>query len=255
MELEAGQRVVLHGLKGAAELNGREGVLRGAADAATGRWEVCLARRGAEGAKAVRVKAANLRPAAGEGQLGQGQQAQAPAPPAAASAAALGAAPAAAGNGAAPAGFRPTALAARPGKFKASYDWRAVLEGQELPRGMEVLASLGGDTPMIARIPTKWRLEVDCGAGATALRMDVRGGNGRPVDGGEWTTVGDVQAALRAHLGRGGGAGGATERAGEGWPALLVDGRRVADSALSIVAAQLFGAKVSCAIHVDESMD
>ena len=76
MELEAGQRVVLHGLKGAAELNGREGVLRGAADAATGRWEVCLARRGAEGAKAVRVKAANLRPAAGEGQLGQGHLGQ-----------------------------------------------------------------------------------------------------------------------------------------------------------------------------------
>ena len=86
-ELEAGQRVVLHGLKRAAELNGREGVLRGTADAATGRWEVRLARRGAEEeeAKAVRVKAANLRPTAVEGQ-GRGRQAREPAPPAAASA-------------------------------------------------------------------------------------------------------------------------------------------------------------------------
>ena len=112
--------------------------------------------------------------------------------------------------------------------------------GQELPRGMEVLASLGGaDTPSIARIPTRWRLEVAAPASsaAAALRMDVTGGNGK----GEWTTVGDIQEALRAHLGRADGGG-------RGWPALLVDGKRVADPALTIVAAQLFGAKVACCI-------
>jgi len=137
-------------------------------------------------------------------------------------------------------------MSARPGKFKASYDWREVLEGQELPRGMEVLASLGeADTLSIARIPTRWRLEVAAPASsaAAALRMDVTGGNGK----GEWTTVGDIQEALRAHLGRADGGG-------RGWPALLVDGKRVVDPALTVVAAQLFGAKVACCcIDEDDS--
>ena len=70
--LEAGQRVVLYGLKRAVQLNGREGVLHGAADTATGRWEVRLVSSGAEEAKAVRVKAANLRPTTAGGGQGQG---------------------------------------------------------------------------------------------------------------------------------------------------------------------------------------
>jgi hypothetical protein len=57
---------MLKGLKGAAELNGRIGVVEGAEDSATGRWMVNLSPRGDEAAKSIKVKAANLEAAKSE---------------------------------------------------------------------------------------------------------------------------------------------------------------------------------------------
>ena len=91
---------------------------------------------------------------------------------------------------------RPAAMTGRPGDFMVGYDWREVLPGQAVPRGLEILASLGeGDGPALARIPSKWRLEVEVrekGAlarlepppPAARFRMDVgrvsgHGGGGR----------------------------------------------------------------------------
>ena len=53
-------------------------------------------------------------------------------------------------------------MTARPGDYKAGYDWRAVYPGQQLPRGLEIFASLSGkeDEPTLARIPSKWKLTV-----------------------------------------------------------------------------------------------
>lgn len=200
----AGCRVALHGLKGAPELNGREGIVNGSIDSATGRYEVQLeAGRGTDvPARTVSVKPANLKPA------------------------------------------RPSALCGRPGAFRASYDWREVLPDQVLPRGLEVLGSVDEhDTrPTIARIPATWKLEVAvaaAGSGASQdgvpppLRMDV----------GARTTLGEIQAALRKHLQCPDRVAAA---AGEGWPALLVDGTRCADPSTTVAYAQLFGARVAC---------
>ena len=55
-----GQRVILHGLKGAAELNGRLGMVTGPIDTSSGRFEVVLEPRGAEGERICHVKPANL---------------------------------------------------------------------------------------------------------------------------------------------------------------------------------------------------
>ena len=112
--------------------------------------------------------------------------------------------------------FRPTALSARPGVFKASYDWREVAEGQELPAGMEIMSSLEEDVPTIARIPHKWKLEVAVtgprgtnSAGYDAFRMEVHG------DGtGAGTTIAEIQAALRDSY-------RPDKRAVAGWPARM----------------------------------
>lgn len=198
-----GRLVALQGLKGAMELNGREGVVHGSIDTVTSRYEVHLTARGQEHpARIVRVKVANLRPR------------------------------------------RPTALSARPGAFKASYDWREVMEGQDLPRGLEVISSLDKGVPAIARISCKWRLTVtilDKGDGETnpiaPFRMDVWG------DGtGKGTMVGQIQAALRAHFDR----SNQTEEGEAGWPVLFVNGVRLEDPGLTIVTARMFGATVTC---------
>ena len=121
--------VSLHSL-GAAELNGREGLVIGAMNVQTGRYEVRLDARGpTQPARTCAVKGFNMRAA------------------------------------------RPTALSARPGAFKASYDWREVAEGQDLPRGLDILASLEG-LPTLARIPPRWTMEVAI-TSRTPLRVEV----------------------------------------------------------------------------------
>ena len=72
-------------------------------------------------------------------------------------------------------------MTARPGDYKAGYDWRAVYPGQQLPRGLEIFASLSGkeDEPTLARIPPKWKLTVavrgaaDDSAAVAHVRLDV----------------------------------------------------------------------------------
>jgi hypothetical protein len=214
----AGKRVELHGLKGAAEFNGREGVVKGPMDSTSLRYEVLLDPLKAEEEPAVvKVKAANLKPEetleAGRKVTIQGLVSKAEL------------------NGCKGVvesfdktkgrynvkvdstgqvlalkisnldaqAFRPTALSARPGKYKASYDWREVMEGQELPPGMEMMCSLEEDVPNIARIPHKWKLEVRVtgpdGSNSAAhdpFRMDVHG------DGtGAGTSIGEIQETLR----------------------------------------------------------
>lgn len=198
-----GKRVALHGLKGAADLNYREGVVRGAIDSATGRYTVELeaVRETNAPARTVTVKPINLKPA------------------------------------------RPSALVGRPGEFRSSYDWREVLPGQTLPRGLEILSSVDENDkrPTIARIPPRWKLEVAIKTGVESsdtnaqapLRMEVEAR----------TTIGEIQEALRRHL-------QCLERvattAGEGCPALFVDGERVVDPSVNVAHAQLFGKKVVC---------
>ena len=205
---------MLRGLVGSAALNGREGVVQGAPDPATGRVLVALEARGGEPARTLRVKRENATLSAA---------APAPAPAAAALP----------GAAAAERPWRPTALSARPGPFKASYDWREVMpDGQAIPPGLEVLSSLEPGVPTVARIPAKWMLDVALGGGRAPVRVEV----------GPRTTLGEVQAAVRArHPELGGGAAD-----GEGAPALFVDGRRLADPKETVARAQLFGAKVRC---------
>ena len=212
-----GDRVVLRGLVGSAALNGREGVVQGAPDPATGRVLVALEARGGEPARTLRVKCENA-------SLAAAAAAPAPAP-----------APALPGGGAAAERpWRPTALSARPGPFKASYDWREVMpDGQAIPPGLEVLSSLEPGVPTVARIPAKWMLDVAVGGGRAPVRLEV----------GPRTTLGEVRAAVRARYSDLGGAAAD----GEGAPALFVDGRRCsADPKETVARAQLFGAKVRC---------
>lgn len=167
--LNQGKRVVLQGLLAAAHLNGREGVvISDQIIKASGRYEVQLSSLSddADGGgeiKSVKVKPANLMPLEGASD-----------DDAAADAAPL----ALAETAAAPTNkkYRPKAyLSARPGAYKASYDWRAVLPDQPIPRGMEVLMALTtsdsstnsditnndkDDEPTLARIPRSWKLDV-----------------------------------------------------------------------------------------------
>ncbi|GMI14073.1 hypothetical protein TrLO_g2130 [Triparma laevis f. longispina] len=55
---------------------------------------------------------------------------------------------------------RPAAMTGRPGKFKFGWDWREVLPGQDLPPGLEIMASFEEGVPTIARIPRKWYVDV-----------------------------------------------------------------------------------------------
>ena len=107
----------MHGLVGAAEMNGRTGVVVGVMDSESRRYDVHVdLLKGEYQERVLKVKAANLKlptPVSSNGQET----------------------------------WRPTALTARPGKFRASYDWREVSHGQSLPRGMEVGATLDSLTP------------------------------------------------------------------------------------------------------------
>jgi len=160
-EAWSGKRVKLHGLVGAAELNGRHGLVLGPGGS-SGRWEVKLeaAGRGQE-ERTLSVKSANLAPAPAK--VG---------PTESATGAATGD-----GDTAPSRRPRPTAMSARPGEFLAGYDWREVLPNQALPRGLEIIASLeghdggGAKLPTLARIPSKWRLEVAVVAQATPQKL------------------------------------------------------------------------------------
>jgi len=205
--------VVLHGLVGAAALNGREGVVK-AHDSSTGRYEVHLAGSDTGPEKTIKVKESNLK-------LGT-EQIAAVAPPQTSKQR-----------------QRPSALKAYPGEYMAGYDWREVMpEGQTIPKGLEVIMSVGDDDlPTLARIPPKWRLEitVEGGSNCEPLRMDV----------GKNTTLGEIQSALlemHPHL----EATAAAAADGEGCPALHVNEKRWADPAITVARAKMFGAKVSC---------
>ena len=68
------------------------------------------------------------------------------------------------------------------------------------PRGLEILASLGdGNGPALARIPPKWRLEVEVREkGALAWLEQLLSAARFRMDVGRATTVGDVCKALRS---------------------------------------------------------
>ncbi|GMH94769.1 hypothetical protein TrVE_jg11076 [Triparma verrucosa] len=55
---------------------------------------------------------------------------------------------------------RPAAMTGRSGSFKVGWDWREVLPNQDLPPGLEVMASFEEGVPTIARIPRKWYCDV-----------------------------------------------------------------------------------------------
>eukprot|EP00931_Biecheleriopsis_adriatica_P012026 TRINITY_DN113126_c0_g1_i1.p1 TRINITY_DN113126_c0_g1~~TRINITY_DN113126_c0_g1_i1.p1 ORF type:complete len:224 (-),score=25.76 TRINITY_DN113126_c0_g1_i1:175-846(-) len=203
----AGCRVALHGLKAAPELNHREGLVHGSLNSETGRYEVHLDACRSGSAPARTV---TVKP-----------------------------------SNLKPA--RPSALVGRPGAFRASYDWREVLPEQTLPRGLEVLSSVDEhDTrPTIARIPPSWKLDVVISDGCGGAGQGYAGSQSQApmrMDVSARTTIGEVQAALRKHL----QLPDAAPVAGEGWPALIVDGTRCADPTMTVAYAQLFGAKVSC---------
>jgi hypothetical protein len=183
-----GARVVLKDLKGASHLNGREGVVVSAQIIeATGRYEVQLS---ADDTR-VKVKPANMMPLTNNSsstseENGNNNQEVAPVADSDSDSDSNAAPPLALSNTAAPKTktkklYRPkTYLTARPGEYKASYDWRAVLPGQHIPRGMEVLMALSHsnsnasdgngegdndknddkDEPTLARIPRAWKLDV-----------------------------------------------------------------------------------------------
>jgi hypothetical protein len=259
----SGRRIELRGLVGAAELNGREGVVEGGVDGATGRYSVRLSARGGDAERTLSVKEANMQLAPEAAQL--------------AAAAGTGASAAGAGTPVDSTtsgmfmghGERPTAMPARPGPFKKGYDWREVGVGQTLPRGLEVWQSLEAGIPTIARIPRKWRLEVavasGCGgqvddAGPSTLRIDVE----------RYTTMAEVVALLEGEhpvfkatalkerkVGEGAAEGAAVAAAAAfkaaaaaAWAGrrltVSVDGKPCADAGASAEKAVLFGAAVSC---------
>lgn len=185
-----GKRIVLHSLVGASELNGRKGIVQG--PSGPERFQVMLAAEGMDKpARAASVKPMNMTMAP-EYQQGAGED--------------INGAPAALeGDGSRNDANkverrpRPTAfMSARPGEYRPGYDWRAVLPGQQLPRGLEIIASLSGteDTePTLARIPPKWKL-------AVGIQGEGNGGAYRSVasvriEVERMTTIGDVKAAVR----------------------------------------------------------
>ncbi|GMI26241.1 hypothetical protein TeGR_g5500 [Tetraparma gracilis] len=142
----ANKRVRLSGLKTAA-MNGRVGLVLPQPAASADRVQVLLSetRPGLGDSKTVSLKPANLDVIEDDAEDGSG-------------------APALALDGGAAAAKapppRPAAMTGRPGPFKLGYDWREVLEGQEIPRGLEIMASLEQGVPTIARIPGRWMLDV-----------------------------------------------------------------------------------------------
>jgi len=205
-----GSAVMLTGLKGAAELNGRCGYVEGPRNMETGRWQVNLHAVDNEAQRTISVKDNNILAAPSD------KVTALPKPP-----------PGAVSK------KRPSALTARPGQFMASYDWREVHMGppeQSVPQGLEVMLSMNEGVPTLARIPPSWRLEVLVKDAREPFRMMV----------GKHTTLGEIQAKLQ-------------EKhpeleivpvEGEGWPALTIDKKRLADPSLTVAKARLFGNKV-----------
>ncbi|CAB9497198.1 expressed unknown protein [Seminavis robusta] len=223
-----GKRVVLQGLKAASHLNGKKGVvIRDPIIEAAGRYKIQLSSSSLSdddgegnkgGAIAMSVKPVNLVPL----DLPQGAAAEdadmdaAAAEPLALTAQSAAAAPR-------QKKYRPKVyMSARPGAYKASYDWRAVLPGQPIPRGMEVIMALtssskdgegdnraaGGNNsdnnsqddevqPTLARIPRAWKLDVrvrlQVGTGTSSYDM-VR------CEVERTTTMADVKTAVLAGM-------------------------------------------------------
>lgn len=119
---------------------------------------------------------------------------------------------------------RPAAMGARPGAFKLGYDWREVLPGQDLPRGLEIMASLEEGVKTIARIPRRWKIDVFVNAD-DHVRFDVT----------RTTTVLGVIERVKQER----------QIPPGGW-ALAVDGERWCDGdSASIEKAKLFGSRIT----------
>lgn len=210
---ELGTTCELKGLVSAAVLNGRQCIVRGPLE--NGRQLVVIAAQGDEPERSLKVKSMNLTKAAAEPQL-----------------AAAAAAPTETKK------WRPTAMMARPGKFMASYDWRAVYvdpgtgEQQALPPGLEILGSLDEGEATLARIPQKWKLEVSVfdadGARLAPVKLDV----------GPQTKMSVIFTALKDRHPNVFSRGDALS--------LSYDGKEVCDPEMVVGRTQLFGERVSC---------
>ena len=124
---------------------------------------------------------------------------------------------------------RPAFMTGRPGEYKLGYDWREVLEGQSVPPGLEIRMSLGEDLPKIARIPCQWRCKVEVRANNNNVE-DFR------IDVTRETKVCDILEALYSkypEIGR--------ER--KYWR-LIVGSQIVEDYNLSVEQVKLFGSKI-----------
>jgi hypothetical protein len=134
---------------------------------------------------------------------------------------------------------RPSAyMSARPGEYKAGYDWRAVYPGQQLPRGLEIIASLSGkeeDEPTLARIPRTWKLNVAVKEGGKAVAHTR-------VVMERTTTVKEVLKAV------GNAVPMCFSSSSSGEPAdLIINGATYAgDASDTAEKARLFGSEVTC---------
>ena len=150
--MNSGDKVELHGLN-AKSMNGREGTIVGNDTAKPGRVRVMM------DGKEVSIKSENLHVTEAAAPL------EAAAPIAAI-------APDLEQPKNRP---RPAALTGRSGKYKVGYDWREVLEGQEIPRGIEVMSSFEEGVIDIARIPPRWMLDVEFGEERKKVRVQIEG--------------------------------------------------------------------------------
>ena len=141
-------------------------------------------------------------------------------------------------------------MTGRPGDFMVGYDWREVLPGQAVPRGLEILASLGSHGPALARIPPKWRLEVEVREKGALARLEPPPPAVRfRMDVGRATAVWGVCEALRsAHPALfEPGVNLVLEAAGEAWSS--GGSSAAATGAATVERARFFGNSVSCEAH------
>lgn len=120
--------------------------------------------------------------------------------------------------------LRPAAMTGRPGTFKVGWDWREVLPDQNIPPGLEIMASFEDGVPTIARIPRTWWCDVFLsGDDSEHARMEVE----------RTTTVEEVIEGFRQKI--------SAIVAGT----ILVDGKEYKDNTATIEKAGFFGNKIS----------
>mmetsp|Transcript_25824 Transcript_25824/g.29535 ORF Transcript_25824/g.29535 Transcript_25824/m.29535 type:complete len:223 (-) Transcript_25824:179-847(-) len=119
---------------------------------------------------------------------------------------------------------RPASMTGRPGTYKVGWDWREVLPDQNIPPGLEIMASFEDGVPTIARIPRKWWCDIFLSDNDSEhARIEVE----------RTTTVEEVIEGFQQKI--------SAIVAGT----ILVDGKECKDNTATIEKAGFFGKKIS----------